>query len=400
MDIKFQKALETACGRIVMRSPFISSILLSTEIVVREDLPFAAGTDSDSIFLNPPKVLEMLKGTSLTLSKMLETIFAHECMHIALLHIGRQGNRKEVGVDPAGNKVSLWNIAADYVINPSLVVDGYSEIPGWAITNEINAVEMSVEEVYDWLLKKVKQNPSKPVAGEQFDELMEESEGESTSDQKEAKELRTRMKVQQALEVAKAMGRIPSSLERYVKEAMQPKVDWREELRNTVVSTFKKEDYTWSRLNRKFIWDDVYLPGMVGNETGPVLLAFDTSGSIGERELSCFLAEMNSIFEECNPSEIIVLFCDSEVKGKHLTLDEGDLPLEVKQFNKICKGGGGTAFSPVFRYVKDHNLHPDMLIYFTDLCCNDFGNEPNCPVVWVSTEDSKAPFGKVIKIEV
>jgi len=59
-------------------------------------------------------------------------------------------------------------------------------------------------------------------------------------------------------------------------------------------------------------------------------------------------------------------------------------------------GGGGTAFSPVFEYIEEHGIEPIAIVFLTDLCCDDFGNEPNCPVLWVSTDEGTAPFGEVV----
>jgi len=403
MTPAFQKAIETAYGKLVLKEPFISSILLSTDLKIKEDLPFSLATNGLEIWINPERFQKMLENTGVSLVDALQTGFAHEVYHIALQHIARRGNRDAMCVDESGQTISVYNIAGDYVINPMLLKDGFTAIPGWAITQEIDCVEMSVEQVYDWLLKKIKDNPKKPMKGTSFDDCMDcdsaGEEGESPSD-KEGRELKIRMKVQQALEASKAMGKLPGSMERYVTEAMAPKVDWREELRNTVTSTFKKEDYSWSKLNRRHIWNNMYLPGMTGSEVGPIFLAFDTSGSIGQEELSCFLGEMNAIFEECSPSEVMAGFCDTQIYGEHETLEEDDFPMEPKQFSRICKGGGGTRFSPVFSYLTENNIRPDMLIYFTDLYGSDFGEDPGYPVVWVTTGATEAPFGKVIKIEV
>jgi len=403
MNLVIKKAIETACGKLVLSSPFISSILLSTDLEINEDLPFSLATNGSKILINPGRFEMLLKDTGVSPVEAMKTGFAHETYHIALQHIFRRGNRDAMAVDANGQEISCWNIACDYVINAMLERDGFTPIPGWAITKEITAMEMAAEEVYDWLVKKLKDNPKRQVRSVAFDDCMDGDsgapEGESPSD-KEGRELKIRMKVQQALEASKAMGKLPGSMERYVTEAMAPKVEWREELRNTVTSTFKKEDYSWSKLNRRHIWNNMYLPGMTGSEVGSIFLEFDTSGSVGQKEFACFLGEMNGIFEECSPSEVMVQCCDSDVQGDHITLEEEDFPMEPKQFSRMCKGGGGTAFAPVFNYLKDKHIKPDMLIYFTDLYGSDFGEDPGYPVVWVSTGSTDAPFGKVIKIEV
>jgi predicted metal-dependent peptidase len=63
-------------------------------------------------------------------------------------------------------------------------------------------------------------------------------------------------------------------------------------------------------------------------------------------------------------------------------------------------GRGGTRFTPVFDYVEEHDLQPDALVYFTDLGCSDYPDDPGYPVIWAATERAtKPPFGDVIDID-
>ena len=45
-------------------------------------------------------------------------------------------------------------------------------------------------------------------------------------------------------------------------------------------------------------------------------------------------------------------------------------------------GGGGTAFSPIFKYMQEKDIDPVACVVLTDLCCDDFGDEPAYPVLW------------------
>ena len=59
-------------------------------------------------------------------------------------------------------------------------------------------------------------------------------------------------------------------------------------------------------------------------------------------------------------------------------------------------GTGGTAFSPIFRYCRDHDIDPACAVILTDLYCDDFGAAPAYPVLWVSTgAKGPTPFGTV-----
>jgi predicted metal-dependent peptidase len=83
------------------------------------------------------------------------------------------------------------------------------------------------------------------------------------------------------------------------------------------------------------------------------------------------------------------VYFDSEVS--HYEKYERDDSLNIK-----AHGGGGTAFSPVFKYFADHDINPVACVFLTDLCCDDFGDQPAYPVLWVSTMEGDAPFGEVV----
>jgi predicted metal-dependent peptidase len=118
-------------------------------------------------------------------------------------------------------------------------------------------------------------------------------------------------------------------------------------------------------------------------------IAVDCSGSIDDDILAQFEGEITAIKEDGNPVRIHVVYFDSEVS--HYEKYERDDSLNIK-----AHGGGGTAFSPVFKYFADHDINPVACVFLTDLCCNDFGDQPAYPVLWVSTMEGEAPFGEVV----
>jgi predicted metal-dependent peptidase len=83
------------------------------------------------------------------------------------------------------------------------------------------------------------------------------------------------------------------------------------------------------------------------------------------------------------------VYFDSEVSHSESYAPEDDLDIKAH-------GGGGTAFSPVFRYAEEHGIQPVACVFLTDLYCYDFGDAPEYPVLWVSNGDDKAPFGEVV----
>lgn len=398
-NITAKDILGKACSHLILRSPFYSSLLLATDLEENKNIPTAA-TNGMKIWYNPDYIenLSQKDNRSSYMTEVTEkakTLLCHEVLHIAMMHMFRRGGR-----DPL-----VWNIATDAWINNTLVDEKFTALDGWV--DIPGSKDKTSEEIYDELMKNAKQikimskssllgDLKDPGDGDNPDDS---GSGKESPEEAAAREMKVSIKVQKAIDVAKACGALPGSLERMISSALDGKLPWKQLLREAVTTITSKDDYTWARANRRYVGAGLYLPGMEGIQCGPIVLAFDTSGSIGERELSAFLGEMNSIFEEVSPQSIRLIACDAEVAHAE-EIDMESLPLTTDQFSSKMKGGGGTAFSPVFEYLKNNSIHAEMVIYFTDLCCSDFGTPPECPVLWVTTHNGEAPFGQVIKMDI
>jgi len=70
-------------------------------------------------------------------------------------------------------------------------------------------------------------------------------------------------------------------------------------------------------------------------------------------------------------------------------------------------GGGGTAFADTFEWVREHASDARAVVYLTDLVVHDFGDEPDCPVLWAVPGDprqfehvsGRTPFGEAIYLQ-
>ena len=264
---------------------------------------------------------------------------AHEVMHCVLSHPLRRGER-----DP-----ELWNVACDHAINLHLLEQGFI--------------------------------------------LPDGGQGSLTSTSGAALEADWNISIQQAAEVARAAGKLPGNLSDLVGAALEPKIDWR-----TVMWPFFTDmiddDYTWRKPNRAYISEDEYLPSMYAEGLGEIAVIFDTSGSCVEYAQT-FWSEAAAVMQQCAPQAIHILQCDTDVTDA-VTLDKGS---DQHEYVPELKGGGGTKFYPAFDYISEH--YPDVVavVYLTDLESNDFGNEPEYPVLWVSTEKHDAPWGTVTYME-
>lgn len=305
-------------------------------------------------------------------------VLAHEVMHPALKHHVRRGQRDS----------TRWNIACDMAIN-EILSDSGSVLPSGALLPSCNPwgkfpPGLSAERYYDLL-------PSDAGNGEGGDPGGC-GEVEDADRQAEA-EAEWDVKVAQSAAASKQAGTLPGSLQRFVSDVLEPRVDWRDRLRE-FVRTHSRNDYTWFPCNHRFIHQGLYLPGLRSEEVGDIALAIDTSGSIGQAELSRFTAEVRGILESYS-CKLHILYHDHMVQS-YQVVEQDDEP------NLTPVGGGGTSHKPVFKYIEDHDINPTCLICFTDMYSEFPSADPSYPVLWccVGNQSATAPFGALLHVEV
>lgn len=366
---------------LVLDHPFFASIVLRKPLTWTTDIPTAAmSCKTGNIYINP----EWVEQQKLTAKNMI-FLLAHECMHYMLLHGARQGSRK----------AKAWNIAADKVINDTLIdcnvgefIDGGVTMPG--------ARDMRAEDLYDDTDDDGDGDGEGDGDGGGIggcgDDLLDE---QMTEGEQAAAEAQAKVDMTQAKQAAKMQGKLPGALERMVDEIINVPTPWHDILERFMVS-FRRDDLSWSRPNRRHIASDIYIPGTSYTpEMGPVVLAIDTSGSIGQAELDHFTGHVNRIIEDCRPEVVHVLYCDTAVAGHDIvTLD--DLP-----YKATMKGGGGTDLREIFSHIDNEGIEPDVLVVLTDMYTPFPSEAPGYSTVWLSTSSvDTAPFGEVIHYEV
>lgn len=188
-------------------------------------------------------------------------------------------------------------------------------------------------------------------------------------------------------------------LSRELGELLEPEVNWRELLREFVKSTCSAKDASsWRRVNRRYLGTGVYMPSLIGERVGHLVIGIDTSGSIGGHELNEFLSEVKGIADEVHPEKVDLIYWDSAVAG-HEVYDVNDVTNIVSSTQP--KGGGGTDPTCVHHYLKENNIKPEAVIMLTDGCIGDWGNEWEAPMLWtvVRNPNAYAPMGKTIHIK-
>lgn len=386
------KAIAEARVRLVLGKDatacFFATLALRLVPEVCWDMPTMA-TDGKSLRYNPDFVNGMKP-------EEVRGVVVHEVMHNALAHTARLRGR-----DPM-----TWNIACDLAINPIVAEAGYTLPKGGLMPGEGQHKKLvkgqSAEEYYDQLLRdkppeqdgggeepgkepgKPSPDPGKCGGVEMPGDGSEAACREAQADAEVA--------VAQAHQTAKMRGKMSAGLERLVQQALNPKVDWKQVLRE-FVSRHARSDYSWTPPNRRYIHQGIYLPGLRSEELGEVMIAVDTSGSIGDKELAVFGSEIQGILDgyDCT---LTILYHDDAICGvQHWRSSDGPLVLEAK-------GGGGTSHVPVFDWIDKQGDSPACLVCLTDMCSSFPSVGPEYPVLWaaVGAGRATAPFGQLVEV--
>ena len=366
------KRISKAKTALILEHPFIGSVALNMPMSIDNSVPTAA-TNGKRVLFNE----EFCNGLS---DEELKFLVAHECMHPMLEHNFRRGERDAY----------KWNQAADYVINKLLTDEGIGKMPEQGLLDE--TIYLNGGGTSDGIFNLLPDTPDDGQGnGGQGQPLDSCEDGQGSPAEVSQQQAEWKVKVAQAAQSAKMMGKMSAGLERLVDAILKPKVDWRDVLQRFVVKC-RSDQRSWARPNRRFLSQGLYLPSVSGESLGEIAFAVDCSGSIGQDEINQFASEITTVWQDQRPTKVHVIYFDSEV-SHYDEFEQEDEPV-VKPH-----GGGGTAFSPVFKYMMEHGIEPVACIFLTDLCCDDFGDAPDYPVLWVSTHDDKAPFGEVVMME-
>jgi predicted metal-dependent peptidase len=365
------RRLSKAKTSLILESPFIGTIALNMPFILSNEVPTAA-TNGKRVVFNP-SFIEPLT------DEELKFLVAHEVFHPMMEHNFRRGERNP----------RKWNRACDYVINKLLSDEGVGKMPsGGLLSDQIyQAGGGTSDGIYNILEDQPGDDGSGGYADGNgpFDDC-EDAEGGAAEQAQAQAEMK--IKVAQAAQAAKMMGKLSANMQRLVDEVLQPKVNWAD-IMWRFFQKARTDQRTYARPSRIFAAQGLYLPSVTGETMGEMVFGVDCSGSVTPQEINQAAAEVTKVFEHFRPSKLHVIYFDSEV-SHYESYTPGDV-LDIKPH-----GGGGTAFSPVFRYVQEHDIEPVACVFLTDLYCYDFGDEPDYPVLWVSNGADKAPFGEVV----
>lgn len=381
---------------LLLRHPFFGNMATRLRIKEADEWIPTAAVDGRNLYFNTQFFNDLS-------NKEIEFVIAHEILHCVFGHLERREDR-----DPI-----LHNISADYIVNNLLVRDRIGEKPKIIdCFQDFKYDNWTSEAVYDDLFKNYDEEELKAL-GELLDEHVD-WEGDGTGEEQgigkkgkgkgknkkptytkeELKKIRDEIKegMMQAAQAAGA-GNVPGEISRMIKELTEPKMNWRELLRQQIQSTIRN-DYTFSRPSRKSWHINAILPGMNFDQQIDIVIGIDMSGSIGTDQATDFLSEIKGIMEEYKEYNIKLWCFDTKVYNEEdFTSDNGTDLLDYE-----IKGGGGTEFDCNWNYMKENNIVPKKFIMFTDgYPWESWGDENYCDTIFVihSNHDKnlEAPFG-------
>ena len=389
--------LTTARVGLLLKAPFFGNMATRMKLIEADEWCPTAATNGRNFYYNT----EFVKKLSV---KKLEFLFGHEILHCVFDHFGRVGSRDRM----------LSNIAQDYAVNQILVDERIGEkITEVQICYDNKYRGMAWEEIYDELYAKAEKIPMEDLLkqlGDLLDEHINEdgsapgkegdkdSKGKPGMTKEEAQAIKDEIKeaMIQAASAAGA-GKTPAGIQRMIKDMTEPKISWRE-LVNQEIQSIIRNDYSFTRPNRKSMHSGAILPGMKEATTIDIGIGIDMSGSIGQEDATVFLSEVKGIVDQYEDFKINLWCFDTEIYNhKEITHDNSHDLMDYEP-----QGGGGTDFMANWEFMKENGIEPKKFIMFTDgYPCGDWGDEDYCDTIFVvkGNTQAEAPFGQTVIYE-
>lgn len=409
----------------MLRHPYLASAIARLPIISGVDAPWCgtAATDGYHIVVNE-EFLATLDDTEA------EFVLAHELLHCILDHTDRRGARDR----------STWNLATDFAINQTLVELGFWMPRSGLMDGRFRG--LPAETIYETLERHEPTGAAMSLTSPAIDRHARFPEEAAVRVRMTLTENQTRRLVALGgwdihLDPVDPEGRgilgrdMPTRLERLrlgetfrnalmtavrgrqagfvseeVRAAARPSVSW-VELLARFIGGVRLSDYRTYPFNKKQLHRGLYLPTTGAPGPSDLVVAMDTSGSIGPALARQFLAEVDRI-RALSGSTITLLQCDTRIQSATTFDSWEDTIFGDDRQSMAIRGRGGTDFRPVFEWV-NHSIAigpsvPDAIIYLTD----GYGTFPTAPpqpaVLWAiparaALADGQFPFGEVIHLD-
>lgn len=399
---------------------FYMHLLAKCKVVLREDLPAAAGVAFNIthyiLYLNPTEVIAEHKNEQGVTEQVLGFsaamplehrigILKHEMLHIALGHLTARFQEEEINHKQA-------NIAMDCALNQDI---NREHLPSYAVyPNNFPPVKVKVERSrpaeYYYQLLQDEYPPIEPQQGGSGGQGSSEStqQGESPLDKMPAlddhsvwdesegdedlqKEITKRMVEEAADQTIKSRGSLPVNYSQMIENlTVNREVDWKQVLRRIVGNKKANSRKTLMRKNRR-LPHAAWVKGITKDRVHHLAVVSDVSGSVSGAELKTL---WGTILDICNTFNTAVTLIQVDTKPSEpeaLTANASVIE------RKAC---GGTTLHPALETLKEYNVQYDAVVVTTDnyLCPSDVREFKNCrvPVVWLVSPTGQDAFPEQI----
>ena len=376
LDEKAKQQILAARVALVLRHGFFGNLAMRLKLMNADTWCETAATDGRHFYYNS-KFINMLD------TGQMMFLFCHELLHCAYDHMSRTGSRDR----------RIANIAMDYIVNADCINNNLGKkITVVPVLYDRKYDGWTWEAVYDDLMKNVKKISLDELAEMMLDDHLD-GESDGDGDEKDGKgngrpKLSDAERQQIKDEFKEAMlsaaqasgaGNLPGGLRRMIKDLTEPKIDWREFIRQQIQSTVKN-DYTYSIPSKKNFQTGFSLPSMLKQTQIDVCIGLDTSGSITDDMARDFFSEVKAIMDTFEDHRIHLWCWDTQVHNpQEFTAHGSDDIMDYE-----IKGFGGTDPTVCWSFMKNEGIEPKLLLMFTDgEVWGDWGDPDYCDTVWI-----------------
>ena len=140
------------------------------------------------------------------------------------------------------------------------------------------------------------------------------------------------------------------------------------------------------------------MPSSISERIDEIVIAIDTSGSIGGRELAQFLGEVSGICEQVNPERVRLVYWDTSVCADEVY--EGDAIRDIARSTKPA-GGGGTDVRCVPLYLQEKSIKAQAVVVLTDGYLGNTWGSWDVPVLWcvMGNKSANPTTGRVVHVD-
>lgn len=165
--------------------------------------------------------------------------------------------------------------------------------------------------------------------------------------------------------------------------------NWRRAL-TRYMKSFIKDNYTWNKPSRAGIANNLILPSSSKMPKLHVAIAVDTSGSIGNPELTLLLNHVFTILNQFKAFQVDVWCCSTQVHEETFTTYTSANKNELRNFKMASDGGTDMSANLPFIKKKYSGQMPDVVMIFTDGYDNlngDTTTRVNYPILWLIVDN-------------